>query len=400
MVTLVTFGFSDYSFPSITPPFRKLENRLRTETPAGCFAVLPRATKPQAFRRGTSRLVVPRARPLASGIVLLLAAVAAVPAVAAEAGDPIRLRGVLYLGDLPTQVADARELFARHGLSVEVDYEETGRESLQALRAGETDFALMSLTPLVLDRLAHPGPDGGDDPVILTNLVHSTGLKRVVTLADNGIETAADLAGRRVGLARGMNTEFLWWQFAIYHRLDPASVELLELPIEEVPAALDERRIDAAVVWEPWVIRMEQQAGEPLRLLAGSSIYSARWVLVTTRRMARERPDLCRTLLAVYREAIDVIERHPQESLQSYVDRAGIPREGVERLREEMLYGLGLDWSLIGGLRQQAQWAVDAGHVAVDAEPRLLSWIDAGPLRSLVPTAVGLPQPVRQGQRP
>ncbi|PLW84217.1 hypothetical protein CWI75_02405 [Kineobactrum sediminis] len=46
-------------------------------------------------------------------------------------------------------VAVEQNSFRRHGLDIEVNRSATGKETLQALRAGEADFALMSITPLV-----------------------------------------------------------------------------------------------------------------------------------------------------------------------------------------------------------------------------------------------------------
>lgn len=317
----------------------------------------------------------------------------------AAASEPVRLHGVAYLGDLPTFIAAERGLFAQHGLSVEVEQTPSGKQNLAILRAGEIDFALMAPTPLVLDRLAHPGPEQPDDPVILASTVHSTHLNHVVTLTDGDIREPADLAGRRLGVMRGTNAEYMWWLFAAYHRLGPGDTELVDLPVEALPDALVEGTVDAAVLWEPHVSRLHQRLGGGLQELEGSHIYSAKWLLVTTRRNAREHADRCRAMLAAYSDAIEYIERHPREALQIYADHTGIALEELQRHGEDVLYGLSLDWSLVAALQQQIEWAVRTSQVDMGEEPALLSWIEPGPLRSLSTTAVGIPKSGREEER-
>lgn len=341
----------------------------------------------------------PGAFPGATLLLLLVLVAPWAPALSAES-DPIRLHGVTYLGDLPTFIADQRGLFAEHGLSVEVVQTSSGKQNLATLRAGETDFALMALTPLVLDRLAESGPDRPDDPVILGSVVHSTHLNQVITIADNGIRAPADLSGHRLGVMRGTNAEFMWWLFTAYHRIDPSSVELVDLPMDQLPDALVEGRIDAAVMWEPRISQLARRPGVRLRQLEGNQIYSAKWVLVTTRRTVHEKPRRSRAILAAYRDAIDFIERHPREALQAYADHIGIPLQQLQRNGETILYALSIDWSLAGSLQQQIEWAAHAGYPVNRREPALLSWIESGPLRSLAPPAVGIPDRVREEEQP
>ncbi len=81
-------------------------------------------------------------------------------AAADGAVDPpvVRIDGGAFLGDLPTIVADSRAMFAEHGLETAIAYSDSGARNMQRLRADEVDFALMALTPLVLDRLADSTP--------------------------------------------------------------------------------------------------------------------------------------------------------------------------------------------------------------------------------------------------
>lgn len=125
---------------------------------------------------------------------------------AATSADAVRIAGVDYLGDLPTRVADHNNLFVAEGVDAVVSYSASGRDNLRALRAGETDFALMALTPLAIDLVLDRAPRGTDDPVILASVVHSTRLNHVVALGNGAPRNPAvaayageaDLASRNL----------------------------------------------------------------------------------------------------------------------------------------------------------------------------------------------------------
>lgn len=326
----------------------------------------------------------------------LAAALAGVPAGATgDDGEVTRIAGgTNYLGDVPTLVADRQGYFEHHGLRTELIYQGPGKRNLARLRAGDTDFALMALTPLVLDRLADTTPGAPDDPVVLASLVHSTQLNQVVALDGSGVEHPADLAGRRVGLVQGTNAEFVWWLFAHYHGLAPAAVERVDHRVDALPDALVAGDVDAAVLWEPWTTRLRQRVGGRLRAFAGSNAYTAKWVLVTRRETSEQRAAHCRAVLSAYRDAIAFIRREPERAQRMYAEHAEVAPEALGERWDEAIYDLNLDWSVIATLQQQFDWARDAGYAAAGAPPGMLSLLAPAPLRALLPGAVGIPRVV------
>lgn len=304
--------------------------------------------------------------------------------------QPVRLSGVIYLGDLPTVVAQHQGLFENYDLDVAVEYNASGKVNLEKLRRGETDFAMMALTPVVLDQLADATPGGLDDPVILACLVHSTQLNQIVALTGESIASPPDLQGRRVALVKGTNAEFLWWLFAFLHGFDPMSVELLDMPIDVIPDALANGDIDAAVIWEPWTSRLQQRLGAGLQSFHGGDVYTAKWVIVTTRRNAVERPDLARNILSAYQDAINLVGREPEQAIRIYSQRTGESEEILRVHWQELDYDLNLDWSIITALQLQLEWARRVGYQTAANEVNILSLIEAAPLLAVEPGAVGI----------
>lgn len=336
------------------------------------------------------------------GLALVAAALFTAGAAAGDARDdaPLRIHGVNYLGDLPTLIADENGLFRDHNLDITVERAASGSSNIEALRTGDTDLALMALTPFVLARLRSPDIAEPDLPVILASLVHSTRLNDVIVAAEGDISTPRELAGRRVGLAHGTNSEYLWWLFAILHGLDADSVTLVDYPVAELGRALATDAIDAAVIWEPWTTLTADALPGGLERLPGGDIYTEKWVLVGTQRLVRERPQALRELLASYHTAIEWIDTQPEQAFARFAALAGIS-EGTARGKiDQVLFGLSLDWSLIGELQQHVDWARATGQDVGVTEIDLLAWIAAEPLRATLPAAVRIPRRADGGGQP
>ena len=328
---------------------------------------------------------------------------------AAEAGQsqpdetrrPTRIAGAVYLGDVPTVIAEAQGFFEQQGVDATVTYYSSGKQGVARLRAGEADFALTALTPVILDRLADATPGEPDDPVIVANLAYSNDLVQIVTAADSGIEGPSDFAGKRIAVDRGTNAEFVWWLYEQYHRIDRASVELVDLAFFEMPDALAGGRVDAAVLWEPWVsgliAEQTSDASAAVRRIHLEELYVGNWVLVTQRQTARENAALCQAILKAYKQAIEFLEREPARALALYRSRVE-EGEAVDAQNWNALdYDLSLDWSLIAGLQEELHWASQVGYREVSGPVHVLELIEPGPLQAAWPGATAIPM-ARSGE--
>lgn len=308
---------------------------------------------------------------------------------------PVRIAGSAYLGDLPTFVAEHRGLFDAQGLEATVTHGEAGRGNMALLRAGETDFALMALTPLVLDRFADADPGQPDDPVILASLLQSYELTSVTTSPDFGVHRPSDFRGRRIAFEPRTSTEFVWWLFEKFHALGHDSVQRVELSIAEMPEALASGRIDGAVLPEPWGSQLENMVDRSgkiaLRRFDARELYAGRWVLVTTRGRVRNSPDIARRVLGAYQQAIEFIERQPDDAIALYERSVNATDRIAPERWESLDYHIGLDWSLIAGLRQQIRWAMETRFDERRAPVPVLDFIAAGPLNQGWPHSVHIP---------
>lgn len=154
-----------------------------------------------------------------------MAAIALAAIATAASANPTRIADVDYPGGFPTRVANHKGLFKAEWVDAIVEYSALGRDNLCALRARQTDYALMGLTPLAIDLAWGADPREADDPVNLASLVRLIHLTQVAALDNATASEAAELSGKRIGLMARTKAEVAWARISAWHGIDPAATK-------------------------------------------------------------------------------------------------------------------------------------------------------------------------------
>jgi len=197
-----------------------------------------------------------RARRALLGIVLAVLAAGGLTgaAAAAQPKDLGKLRvGVLPVGDcLQIFVAEARGYLKEEGFTgVELTRMAGGAQIAPAIEGGSLDLGWSNVVSV---GLAH---EQGFDHVFITPGATEAGGSRphkIMVAADSPVRRAADLEGKTVAVNTLANIPYVaaaTWLRA--NGVDPAKVKFVEVPFPNMEAALKAKRVDAAVMLEPFV---------------------------------------------------------------------------------------------------------------------------------------------------
>jgi NitT/TauT family transport system substrate-binding protein len=240
----------------------------------------------------------------------LLAACSAQAPAAAPAEAPagaattttIRTGYVPVLIYAPLFVALERGYFAEEGLTVELLPIQGGSESVVQLAAGNFDAAVGGAGAGLFNAAARGveftivAPMHSERPPLASPLVISA------ARADE-IKSVADLKGKKVAInAVGAATEYWLAQALASGGLSAADVEITAVPFRDVPAALESRSIDAAILGEP-LATINQDKGL-VKVLANDFIDGfASTFLYMGRPLLDDRPEAASGFMRAYLRA-------------------------------------------------------------------------------------------------
>ncbi|MGW0891731.1 ABC transporter substrate-binding protein [Saccharopolyspora sp. NPDC002578] len=165
-------------------------------------------------------------------------------------------QATITVGTLPTTeyaplaLAVRRGYFQHEGLQVEITKATDGSAALTSLISGEYDVALSSYVPL----LTAQSRGAADLRIVADAGAAAPGTAVVMVPPDSPVRGPADLVGRVVGVSAIGTVSDLLVKSALHDAGVPTDrVELAPISFPNMPAALAQRRLDAALVTEPFI---------------------------------------------------------------------------------------------------------------------------------------------------
>ncbi len=286
---------------------------------------------------------------------------------------------------LPLYVADAQRYFAAEGLAVTLQECIGGPRCFQSLLQGQVPLATVADLTLVFASFER------SDHVILGTFTTASNDLKLLTRRSTGLQSAAQLVGRRIGTVKGSGAHYFLDSALLFHGVDPKRIELVLLPPEQVGPALIEGRIDAAAIWEPFGQQILRKLGAEGVQLPTPRIYTLTFNLVADRKFAAERSADLPKLMRALARAQTFIDEQPAQAQALLRTRLQEDQAYIEATWKDFDYRLSLEQSLMSTLEGQARWAVREGHVPASSRvPNFMRFVELGPLRSVAPTAVTL----------
>ncbi len=164
---------------------------------------------------------------------------------------PIKV-GVLKIAGLANAyAAKVEKMFDRNGLDATLIEFRSGAEAAAAQQSGAVDFALT-----IPGTVMNANERGFEFLAVIQNeIVNDRGPDSgsVQSLVDSDVKTIKDLAGKRVATAQISGQQTIAAQFAMRKAgIDPAKVQLIEVPYPRHPDVLKTRQVDAVITTEPF----------------------------------------------------------------------------------------------------------------------------------------------------
>lgn len=308
----------------------------------------------------------PRLRRIFLALTALLAALAILagcsPAAAPEnpAGPAETLR--LALVEQPVtalvHVAEAKGFFRAEGLAISYSTFALGRDALAAAIDGKADLAAVFDLP-VATRIYE-----GQDLTILSTLHVSTRGHGLLARRDRGIARPADLRGKRIGLTKGITSDYFLSVFLAGEGI--ASTQVSEVPLEpeEYEAALAGGKVDALVVYNSPLSDLRKKFGAEATVVFHTDAYQQSSLLAGRRAVVERKAEATRRLARALVRAEDFMKRNREESIGIVAARlaARFPEGAIREALEAMVPEARLGHVLLTTLTQEGHWLRDSGR--------------------------------------
>ncbi|KUM69960.1 ABC transporter substrate-binding protein [Streptomyces curacoi] len=224
--------------------------------------------------------------------------------------------GVIPIVDVaPLYLGEKKGFFRSRGLDLEMVAAQGGAAIIPGVVSGQFQFGFSNTTSLmiaqtkgvpvksVVNGAASNGKVGGD-------------VTGVAVRKDSPVRSAKDLAGRTVAVNTLQNIGDTTVRESVRRDGgDPSEVRFVEIPFDQMPAALDGGRVDAAWMGEPAMTVAEAQGA---RVIASPFAETDPKLTVATyftaTRLVRENPSLVKKFTEAMTESLEYASGHPDEA--------------------------------------------------------------------------------------
>jgi ABC-type nitrate/sulfonate/bicarbonate transport system substrate-binding protein len=256
-----------------------------------------------------------RLLPFGAAVALLLAPAAGCRKTAPDDAGEVRVAYLQIIPSLPVFIAQEHKLFEKHGLRLKTVVLASSNDVVNSLVAGEADILpAISIVPIIHLEIQSPGR------VRLfsaSRMSESNSLDKLVVQQSSPLRTVEDLAGKRVGVFPGTAPSHLFAAFLKKRGVDPATVQMIQLPPQTQIASLDSGAVDALYAYEPVTTTALVRGGH--RQLFGS-VYAA--LLdpcpvgggLVSREFERAHPERAARAVRAVQEGLEFMAAHPAEA--------------------------------------------------------------------------------------
>ncbi len=242
--------------------------------------------------------------------------------------------GLIPIVDVaPLYLGQQKGFFEERGLKLEFSSAQGGAAIVPGVVSGQFQFGFSNMTSLMIAR-------SNDVPVkAVANGIASTGeagkdFEALTVKGDSPIKSPKELEGKKVAINTLKNINETAVRASVRKAGgDPDAVELVELAFDQMPAALDAGRVDAAMVVEPALATVKSQGG---REIANPMIDIAPKLTVamyfTSTRYAQENPETVKKFQEATAESLAYADAHPDEVREIVTTYTKIPADVLAKV--------------------------------------------------------------------
>lgn len=236
-----------------------------------------------------------------------------------SAANVVRLGFSAWPGWFPWQVAQEQGIFEANNAAVDLKWFDGYLESISTLTAEQIDANSQTLGDTVSSLSS-----GADQVVVLVN-DNSTGNDKVIVA--EGINSVADLKGKKVAVEEGTVDHFLLLLGLEKAGLSPQDIQLVPLETGKAAAAFVAEQVDAAAVFAPFTTQALKRPGSKELFSSKEFPGAISDHLVFTRKFVDEHPDQVQAVVNSWFATLDYIKANQDQSYDIMAKRAGVSIE-------------------------------------------------------------------------
>lgn len=278
-------------------------------------------------------------------------------------------------------IAQDRGFFAANAIDLTVRTYASGAAAVNGMMGHEVDMATGS-------EFAFAGRVLSREEIRTIGVINRSSVEYLIGRTDRGINSIADLKGKRIGVPLKSRPEFSLDRFLYLRGINAAEVTLVDTPVARSVDALANGEVDAVAAWQPYIHQIKERMGDGLAIWSTQEAQPSYTLVMSRSAWTTENPALIARFLKSLVQAESYVLEHP-ESAKAFIQRKlDYSETYVAEVWPDYSFGVSLGQALTVALEDEARWMIDGGLVAERQVPDFLDYIYEDALKAIRPEAV------------
>lgn len=242
--------------------------------------------------------------------------------------------------------------FVQEGVEVTLQYQPTGKATIDDVWAGRADMGTGAQTPFLFSIME------GGKVTALASISETSENTAVIARRDRSIREPKDLKGKRIGIVSSTSSEFMLDTVLIANGLNLDDVTTVPLTPVDMPEALREGKVDAVSIWNFTLLDIRNELGDNGIQFSEKYLYTEFFLLVSQQEYTRAHPETIHKVMNALVKSADFIRDNPAAAKSIVASTAGIDIGQIEQVWGIYDFKPNLDHALVVALENGARWAM------------------------------------------
>ncbi|HTE14811.1 MAG TPA: ABC transporter substrate-binding protein [Burkholderiales bacterium] len=287
-----------------------------------------------------------------------------------------------YAGPCSIFAAQEKGYFVSEGVQVAIQPHVSGKAALDATLQGRAHLGTVADVPIMFAVM-------NNQPVsVIATIFTAEKNHGIVARKDKGVDTPANLRGKRIGVTLGTSGHFFLDVFLNRHNLSANEVKILAVEPGEMSTILMRGDIDAVATWEPFLSALLPSLGGNGTIFHGKDVYDSVFTIAGTQKYVVSHPETVKKVLRAVVRGGRFCKDTPDRAREIVAKAIKTDAVKLKALWPSYRFNVTLDQGLLLALEDETRWAVKNKLTGRIDMPNYLNHVFLDGLEVVAPTAV------------
>lgn len=201
----------------------------------------------------------------------------------------------------------------------------------ESFASGQQDIGVVGDVPAIIAK------SSGQNNIIISNSAYGEKALAVLVKSDSNIKDISQLKGKKIAYVKGSYAHHLLYVVLESVGLTLDDIQSVNLPAEDIPSAIENKEVDAGVLWEPFITQLLNQDRVKV-LVDGTNIKRGNLVVVANKDYAANNSEAIQIFLKAYNDAANYIVENPKEAAELVSNDFGLSADELVEVFKNFNY--------------------------------------------------------------